>query len=77
MPKRAGLLRLLLLLLTDADLELSRLCFLERFVIVPVDCISQILIDIDVFGKNCHQRKGVITRWAEGPEPFNVRNCHT
>src|SRR5262245_6541122 len=51
----AKLLRLLLFLLTDADLELLVLPFLVRFPVKALGCVRQIRVDVDVLGKNSHQ----------------------
>ena len=70
------LLRLLLLLLTDADLGVQRLGIGERLVIVACHRVRQVLVDIGALGQDGHQRVAIIAGWAVGPEPLHIRNCH-
>ena len=72
-----SLLGFLLLLLTDADLEVELSGFLERFVIVPANRVRQVSIDVSFLRKHRHQREIVLAFRTEGPEALNVRNCHT
>jgi hypothetical protein len=73
---KQNLFRLLLLLLTDAHLNVQRLGFLETFMIVARNCVRQILVDVGRLGQDHHQSEIVIAGWAEGPEPLYIRNCH-
>ena len=70
------LLRLLLLLLTDADLGVQRLGILERLVIVAGHGVRQVLIDVGALGQDGHQSVAIVAGRAEGPEPLYIRNCH-
>ena len=70
------LLRLLLLLLADADLEVQYLGFLERLVIVTRHGICKVLIHVGFPGENRHQREILVASRAKGPEPFYIRNRH-
>src|SRR5438105_4451411 len=75
--RRRGLLRLALLLLSDADLEVLLLGFLEGLVIVARDSIGQIRTDVRAARKNDHDREVLIASGAVRAEAFDVRNCHT
>jgi len=70
------LLRLALLLLSDADLEVELFCFLERLVIVARDGVGKKLIDIGAFGQNHHDREGFVAGRTERPEPLDIGNRH-
>ena len=76
--RRAGrsLFRFALLLLSDADLEVLLLGFLERLVIVARHGFRQVLIHVRLLGQDGHQGETVIAGWAKGPEPLHIRNCH-
>src|ERR1019366_5659764 len=63
-------------LLTDADLGVQRLGVGERLVIVACHRVRQILLDIGALRQDGHQRVAIVAGWAEGPEPFHIRNCH-
>jgi hypothetical protein len=83
MPNRVGklrrslvLFRFALLLLSDADLEVLLLGFLERFMIVARHRIGQILIHISALRENHHDREGLIASRAERSKPFDIGNCH-
>jgi len=76
MPEERKLLCFLLLLLTDADLEVQHFSVLEGLVIVPGDGIRKVLVDISLLGKNGHQRKIVVAGRAIGPEPLHIWNSH-
>ena len=76
-PSERELLRLLLLLLSDADLEVLLLGFLECLVVVPRDRIAQIGVDIGVLGQDGHNREALVASRAERPEALYVRDCHT
>ena len=71
-----ALLRLLLLLLADAHLEVQDLGVLKSLMIVARHGVGEVLIDIGVLGQDSHQSETVVAGGAEGPESFNVRNCH-
>ena len=71
------LLRLLLLLLANADLEVRLFGLLVRFMIVPGHGVAQIGIDIGVFGQHRHHREILIAGGAERPETLHIRDCHT
>src|ERR1700691_2879384 len=71
------LLRFLLLLLADADLESLLLGFLERLVIVTRHGIGEIPVHIGVLGQHRHDGESLVAGGAERPEPFHVWNCHT
>ena len=73
---RPGLLRLLLLLLADADLEVLLLGFLVRLMIVPRDGVAQIGIHVGVLRKNRHNREALFAFRTERAETFDVGNCH-
>jgi hypothetical protein len=73
---RRSLLRLLLLLLTDADLEVRLLRLLIRFVIVASDGIRQIRVNIHTLRQHCHQRETLVAGRAEGTETLDIGNCH-
>jgi len=75
-PENRKLLRFLLLLLTDADLEVQNFGFLERLVIVACHGVRNILIDVGILGQDGHQREIIVAGRAEGPEPLHIRNCH-
>ena len=70
------LLRFLLLLLADADLEVEDLGFLKRLVIVARHGVRKILVNIDVLRQDRHQGEIVVAGRAEGPEPLYIWNCH-
>src|SRR5664279_3714752 len=74
--RKLKLLRLLLLLLTDADLGVQRLGIGERLVIVACHRLRQVLLDIGALRQDGHHRVAIIAGRAEGPEPLNIRNCH-
>src|SRR5579884_3366696 len=74
--RRYWLLRLLLLLLTDADLEVGLLGILERLMIVPGHCIAQILVHVGILRQDCHQREILVARGTERPETLNIWDCH-
>ena len=71
------LLRFLLLLLSDADLEVHLLGFLERLVVMPRYGIAQILIHIGAFRQNDHDCERFFALGAERPEAFDIRNRHS
>src|ERR1043166_4672939 len=73
---RENLLRLLLLLLADADLELLLLRFLVCFPIEPLAGFGEILIDIDIFREHGHQGGGQRAVGAGDAITLDVRNCH-
>jgi len=70
------LLRFLLFLLADADLEVRYLGLLKRLMIVARHGVREVLIEIGVPRKDRHQREIVVAGGAEGPEPLYIRNCH-
>ena len=67
---------LLLLLLTDADLEVQGLGVLERLVIVARHGVRQVLVHIGVLRQDGHQGEAIVAGRAEGPEPLHIRDCH-
>ena len=75
-PACRKLLRLLLLLLANADLEGRLLGFLPRLVIVPGYGVGQVRIDVGILGKHSHQRERFIAGRAKGPEPLYIRKSH-
>src|SRR5450759_1776586 len=77
LARRRCLLRFLLLLLADADLEVCLLGFPVRLVVVPGHRIRQILVYVGIFRQHCHDRESLIARWAVRPEPFHIWDCHT
>jgi len=70
------LLDLLLLLLTDADLEMLLLGFLVSLVIVTCDHIFQICVDIGVLRQNRHHREILIASGAKRAKALHVWDCH-
>ena len=74
--RRSELLLFLLLLLTDADLGVQGFGIGERFVIVALNGIRQVLIHTRALRQDCHQGVAIIADRAEGPETLYIRNCH-
>src|SRR5260370_38164743 len=72
----AVLLRPALLLLSDADLEVGLLGFLEGLVGVARHDISQVSIHVGALGLNYHHAELFIAPRPAPPEPFDVGNCH-
>ena len=71
------LLGFLLLLLADADLEVSLLRFLIRLVVVPGDSIAEVCVNVSGLREHRHQRETLVAGGAEGPETLYVGDCHT
>ena len=70
------LLCFLLLLLADADFEMTDFRVLERLVIVACHGIGKVLVHVRILRQNGHQGEAIVAGRAEGPEPLDVRNCH-
>src|ERR1043166_8827551 len=73
---RAKLLRFLLLLLPDADLELLLLRFLVSLPVVPLAGVGKILVHVDILGQHGHQRRAHRSVRTGDAVPFYVRNRH-
>ena len=71
------LLRFLLLLLADADLEVLQFSFLESLVIVACHDIVEIGVHVGVLRQDGHHRETLVAGWAKWAEALNVGNCHT
>src|SRR5579863_1416202 len=71
-----ALLRFLLLLLTDANLELLGLSFLVRFPVEALGGIREIGRDVDVLGQHRHQRSGLASIGAGDAIAFDVGDRH-
>src|SRR4051812_35040580 len=65
----------LLLLLTDAHLEVQNFGLLESLVVMPGNGIGQISIHVGVLGEHCHQGEAFVTGRAERPETLHVGDC--
>src|SRR5262249_48746576 len=74
--KKESLFGFLLLLLTDADLEVQHFSVLERFVIVPRHGVGEVLVDVRFLRQHGHQGEIIVAGRAEGPEAPYIRNCH-
>jgi hypothetical protein len=73
---RQNLLRLFLLLLTDAYFEVLHFRFLKSFVVMPGYGIREIGIHVGILGKHSHQREVLVAGRAERPETLHIGNCH-
>lgn len=71
------LLRLLLLLLADADLEVLQFGFLESLVIVACHDIVEVGIHVGVLGQDGHHGETLVAGRAKWAEALNVGDCHT
>jgi hypothetical protein len=71
------LLRFLLLLLADADLEVLKLGFLERFVIVARHDVVEIGVHVGILGQDRHYREALVAGGAKWAKALNVGDCHT
>src|SRR5689334_3255148 len=70
------LLRFLLLLLPDTDLEMLKLGFLVGLVIVSRHRIAQVRIHVGIPRQYSHQREILIASRAKRAESFHVGNSH-
>ena len=66
----------LLFLLTDTNLKLLLLGFLERLVVVPGNGVSQIGIDVGIAGQNRHQSISFVASRAKRPKALYIRDRH-
>ena len=70
------LLRLLLFLLTDADLVHGRFRVRESFMIVTRHCLGEVGVHVRFIGENRHQREGIVAGRAERAKPLDIGDSH-